>query len=294
MRYFYTVRSTKATAPASEQAAEDARGARSPAGRPGRSDNRYRVEALAKGLRLLSLFSPQRPALRVKDMADLSGQPMPSVFRFVSTLEEEGYLERLPDGRVRPGTGVLALGFASLQGMDLVQTSALVIGELSSATNATVNLGVLFHDSVLFVARVQSPTLLIAANIRVGSTVPAVYSSIGKVLLAHLSPEEFERRISDESFEGAWGPRAVRDRTTLMHQLESVRLDGYLIQEEEAVAGLSSLAAPIYQAAQGVVAAINVAVPTRDYPQARILRELREPLLAAAGTISRRLGGTLA
>jgi IclR family transcriptional regulator, pca regulon regulatory protein len=259
-----------------------------PAARPG---NRYRVESLAKGLRLLSLFSPVRPALRVKDLADLSGQPMPSVFRLVSTLEEEGYLERLPDGRVRPGTGVLALGFASLQGMDLVQTSTSVIGELAAATGATVNLGVLFHDSVLFVARVQSPMSLIAANIRVGTTVPAVYSSMGKVLLASLSSEELEGRITDESFAGAWGPRAGRDRSALAQQLESVRLDGYLIQEEEAVAGLSSLAAPIRQAEQGVVAAINVAVPSRDYSQARILRELRAPLLAAASTISVRLGG---
>jgi IclR family transcriptional regulator, pca regulon regulatory protein len=250
------------------------------------------VEALAKGLHLLSLFSPERPALRVKELADLSGQPVPSVFRLVSTLEEEGYLERLPDGRVRPGTGVLTLGFASLQGMDLVQTSASVMAQLGAATNATVNLGVLFRDDVLFVAREQSRTSLIAANIRVGSTVPAVYSSIGKVLLAHLSPGEFERRITDESFSGAWGPRAVRDRTALMRQLESVRLDGYLIQEEESVAGLSSLAAPVLQAGRGVVAAINVAVPTRDYPQARILRELREPLLTAAATISRRLGAT--
>jgi IclR family transcriptional regulator, pca regulon regulatory protein len=281
------VKSTGASLPASEDG--QAPGGQ---GRPGKPANRYRVEALAKGLHLLSLFSPERPALRVKELADLSGQPVPSVFRLVSTLAEEGYLERLPDGRVRPGTGVLTLGFASLQGMDLVQTSASVMTQLGAATNATVNLGVLFRDSVLFVAREQSRTSLIAANIRVGSTVPAVYSSIGKVLLAHLSPEDFERRITDESFSGAWGPRAVRDRTALMRQLESVRLDGYLIQEEESVAGLSSLAAPVLQAGQGVVAAINVAVPTRDYPQARILRELREPLLTAAGTISRRLGAT--
>jgi IclR family transcriptional regulator, pca regulon regulatory protein len=259
---------------------------------PARSGNRYRVEALAKGLRLLSLFTPQRPALRVKDLADLSGQPMPSVFRLVSTLEEEGYLDRLPDGRLRPGTGVLALGFASLQGMDLVQTSASVLEELAAATGATVNLGVLFHDSVLFVARVQNPASLVAANIRVGTMVPAVYSSIGKVLLASLSPAEFETRISEESFSGAWGPRAVRDRTALADQLESVRLDGYLIQEEEAVAGLSSLAAPIRQAGQDVVAAINVAVPAREYSQARILRELRQPLLSAAAKISLRLGGS--
>jgi IclR family pca regulon transcriptional regulator len=285
------VRSTAPGQPASEDAAASAGGAPSPGQGPARSGNRYRVEALAKGLRLLTLFTPQQPALRVKDLAELSGQPMPTVFRLVSTLEEEGYLERLPDGRLRPGTGVLALGFASLQGMDLVQTSASLMRELAAATGATVNLGVLFNDSVLFIARVQSSRSLVAADIRVGATVPAVYSSIGKVLLASLSPEEFERRISEESFSGAWGPRAVRDLTALGYQLENVRLDGYLIQEEEAVAGLSSLAVPIRQAGQGVVAAINVAVPSREYSQARILRELREQLLSTAKMISLRLGG---
>jgi len=176
--------------------------------------------------------------------------------------------------------------------MDLVQTSASLMEELAAATGATVNLGVLFHDSVLFVARVQSSMSLVAANIRVGSMVPAVYSSIGKVLLASLGPEEFGRRISEESFSGSWGPRAVRDRRALAYQLESVRLDGYLIQEEEAVAGLSSLAAPIRQAGQGVMAAINVAVPSGEFSQARILRELREPLLSTASMISLRLGGS--
>ena len=38
----------------------------------------YRVEALAKGLRLLSLFTPDHPALRVKDLVTLSGIPMPT------------------------------------------------------------------------------------------------------------------------------------------------------------------------------------------------------------------------
>src|SRR5271165_697285 len=82
--------------------------------RPARS---YRVEALAKGLRLLSYFTAERPALHVKDLVALSGIPMPTVFRLVATLTEEGYLERTVDGMVRPGTGVLVLGFAAMQGL---------------------------------------------------------------------------------------------------------------------------------------------------------------------------------
>ncbi len=63
----------------------------------------YRVEALAKGLRLLSLFDEQRPSWRVTDLAAAAGLPVPTVYRVVMTLTAEGYLDHLPNGDYRPG-----------------------------------------------------------------------------------------------------------------------------------------------------------------------------------------------
>lgn len=254
---------------------------------PGRS---YRVEALAKGLWLLSHFTAERPALRVKDLVSLTGIPMPTVFRLVATLEEEGYLERTADGMVRPGTGVLALGFAAMQGLDLVQLSESVLRDLAAA-GETVNLGVLYGDQVLFVARIPRRGSLLAANIRVGSTVPAVYSSIGKTILAYLSEEELRERVTTDSFRGVWGPRAVRTLDDLNAQLESARQEGYLVQRDEAIPGLSSIAAPIRQAGGVVSAAINVAVPSAEYTGEQLVDQFRESLLTASRDISRRMGG---
>jgi IclR family pca regulon transcriptional regulator len=141
--------------------------------RPDRPARSYRVEALAKGLRLLSYFTAERPALHVKDLVALSGIPMPTVFRLVATLTEEGYLERTVDGMVRPGTGVLVLGFAAMQGLDLVQMSEPVLRDLAAETGETVNLGVLYGDQVLFVARIPRRDTLVAANLRVGGRIPA-------------------------------------------------------------------------------------------------------------------------
>lgn len=261
----------------------------------GRQPSRsYRVDALAKGLRLLSYFTAERPTLRVKDLVDLSGIPMPTTFRLIATLEEEGYLERTVDGRVRPGTGVLALGFAAMQGLDLVQISEPVLRELAAATGETVNLGVLYGDQVLFVARIPRSHTLVAANIRVGSTVPAVFSSIGKTILAYLSPEEFAQRISEDSFRGIWGPRAVRTLEALQAQLESARRDGYLVQRDEAIPGLSSIAAPVKQADGAVSAAVNVAVPSGEYTSDQLIDRCLGPLLYASREISRRTGGSSA
>ena len=80
----------------------------------------YRVEALAKGLRILSLFDEQRPTWRVSDLATAAGLPMPTVYRMVMTLASEGYLDHLPNGDYRPGVRTLTLGTAALRSLDLV------------------------------------------------------------------------------------------------------------------------------------------------------------------------------
>jgi IclR family pca regulon transcriptional regulator len=221
---------------------------------------------LAKGLRLLSYFTAERPALHVKDLVALSGIPMPTVFRLVATLTEEGYLERTVDGMVRPGTGVLVLGFAAMQGLDQVQMSEPVLRDLAAETGETVN--------------------------RVGSTVPAVFSSIGKMILAYLSADELGQRVTADSFRGTWGPQAVSTIDALSAQLESARQDGYLVQRDEAIPGLSSIAAPIRQAGDTVSAAVNVAVPSAEYGSEQLVDRLLEPLLGASREISRRMGGT--
>ncbi len=253
----------------------------------------YRVEALAKGLRLLSFFSAETPVLRVKDLVELSGIPMPTTFRLVATLEEEGYLERTIDGQVRPGTSVLALGFAAVQGMDLVQTSDPTMRDLHAKTSETVNLGVLYSDQVLFVARIPRRDGVLSDAIRVGSTVPAVFSSIGKVILAGMNEEELNHTISESSFAGRWGPNAVRTMDELREQLAAARSDGYLLQQESAIPGLSSIAAPIRQNGKNIVAALNVAVPTSEYSRKKLLSNILEPLLAASREITLRLGGSI-
>ena len=67
--------------------------------------------------------------------------------------------------------------------------------------------------------------------------------------------------------------------------------DGYLVQEEEAIPGLSSLAAPIRELGGAAIAALNVAEPSTQYDRERLVAARRDPVLQVAQTISRRLGG---
>ena len=249
----------------------------------------YRVEALAKGLRVLSVFSEQRPTWRITDIAAEVSLPLPTAYRIVMTLTAEGYLDHLPSGEYRPGVRVLTLGTAALRSLDLVELATPKLQELANATKETVNLAVLTGDQVLYLVRLRNSDL-VTANIRVGSLLPAVHTSIGKLLLAFLGEDELARCITSGSFDGTTGPNAKRSLDELRPELAAIRAQGWATQDEELAYGLRSVAAPVRGESGAVVAGANLAVQSRDWPAARITRELRPMVLATCAEISRLLG----
>ncbi|TDD79787.1 IclR family transcriptional regulator [Actinomadura darangshiensis] len=261
-----------------------------PAGGAARPKSGYHVEALAKGLRILGLFSEQRPAMKLTDMAAAAGLPLPTAFRMASTLTAEGFLEQLPDGAYRPAPKVLTLGFSALRSLDLVQLADGPLRGLVAATGQTVNLGVLSGDHVLYLVRLRNNDL-VTANIQVGSRLPAVRTSMGKVLLAQLDDAGLERVLTAESFAGPAGPNAVASLDGLRPVLADTRARGWALQDEELAYGLRSVAAPVRDASGTVVAAVNVAVPAMEVPAARLLDEVRPLVQETCAQISRLLGG---
>jgi IclR family pca regulon transcriptional regulator len=249
----------------------------------------YRVEALAKGLRLLSLFDEQRPTWRVSDLATATGLPMPTVYRVVMTLTAEGYLDHLPGGDYRPGVRTLTLGTAALRSLDLVALATPKLLQLGQATGETVNLAVLTGDRVLYLVRLRNSDL-VTANIQVGSTLPAVHTSIGKLLLAHLDEEDLKGRITEASFPAQHGPNAKVSLDELNDELAQIREQGWAMQDEELAHGLRSVAAPIRGAGGRVVAGVNLAVQARDWSSQRVVRELRPVVLATCAEISQLVG----
>jgi len=251
----------------------------------------YRVEALAKGLRLLSLFDEQRPTWRVSDLATATGLPMPTVYRVVMTLTAEGYLDHLPGGEYRPGVRTLTLGTAALRSLDLVALATPKLQRLGQTTGETVNLAVLTGDRVLYLVRLRNSDL-VTANIQVGSTLPAVHTSIGKLLLAYLDEADLHARITEASFPEQHGPNAKVSLDELGQELAQIREQGWAMQDEELAHGLRSVAGPITGAGGRVVAGVNLAVQARDWSSQRIVRELKPVVLAACAEISQLASGT--
>jgi IclR family pca regulon transcriptional regulator len=79
-------------------------------------------------------------------------------------------------------------------------------------------------------------------------------------------------------------------RSQLEAELERVRLSGYAIVDQELESGLRSVAAPIRDGSDRVIAAINLAVHAARVSVAQISSSLLPPLLQTAAAIERDLG----
>jgi IclR family pca regulon transcriptional regulator len=210
---------------------------------------------------------------------------MPTVYRVVMTLTAEGYLDHLPNGDYRPGVKTLTLGTAALRSLDLVGIATPKLQRLGEATGETVNLAVLTGDRVLYLVRLRNSDL-VTANIQVGSTLPAVTTSIGKLLLAHLDDAELRERITSDSFAAQHGPNAKVSLDELHDELVKIREQGWSLQDEELAYGLRSVAGPITGKDGRVVAGVNLAVQARDWSTQRIVRELKPVVLETCAEIS--------
>jgi IclR family pca regulon transcriptional regulator len=237
------------------------------------------------------MFDEQHPSWRVSDLAAVSGLPMPTVYRVVMTLVSEGYLDHLPNGDYRPGVRTLTLGTAALRSLDFVDIATPKLTELGQRTGETVNMAVLSGDRLLYLVRLRNADL-VTANIQVGSTLPAVHTSIGKLLLASLDESDLEARITESSFSANSGPNAKVSLDELREELRVIRDQGWAMQDEELAYGLRSVAAPITGPDGRVVAGVNLAVQAQDWSTQRIILELKPAVLGTCAEISALLSET--
>jgi DNA-binding IclR family transcriptional regulator len=219
--------------------------------------DRSAVKSLRKALTVLNAIAIADRPLTVADVAIKAGIARPTAHRFVQTLVAAGYLVQDPvDGRFSIGFAVLPLA-SSLLDRNRMRIEALPhLQTLAQETGERANLGILYRDSVMYVAGVEKPALPTIYS-RFGKSAPAHCSSLGKAILAYL-PEPDVRALLDRMPLVAHTPTTITSRAAFLKELADTRARGYAIDRAEHAPGSSCVAAPIFDANNRPIGAIGV------------------------------------
>ena len=240
------------------------------------------VQSLDRGLAVIRAFGPGRERLSLSDVARETGLTRAAARRFLLTLVKLGYVRS--DGRefsLRPL--VLELGYAYLSGLAMPEIASPHLEELVARVRESSSICVLDGQHIVYVARVPTKRIMTVA-ISVGTRFPAYATSMGRVLLAGMNPDDLEKYLSEADFE-AFTARTVTDPDRLREIVREVGRQGYAIVDQELEEGLRSIAAPIHGAGNAVIAAINLSGHASRVSLAAMRAVLLPALLETAGRI---------
>jgi IclR family pca regulon transcriptional regulator len=243
-----------------------------------------RVEALARGLAIITAFSPTATVLSVSDAAARTSLPRPTARRLLMTLEELGYV-RSRNGLYSLTTKVLELGTTYIATLGIWEVARPHLEALVDQTGESSSMSQLDGSDIVYVARVPVPKI-IALAVHIGTRFPAIATSMGHVLLADLPKAELQRvlRIPSRS---EIIPRLRPPRRELEQELTRVRRRGWALSDERLALGIRSVAAPVRDAAGTTVAAVNVTVHAAETSVSELKRRHLPLLLSTAEDITR-------
>jgi IclR family transcriptional regulator, pca regulon regulatory protein len=255
-------------------------------GRPDSEDSPARnsdfVQSLDRGLAVIRAFGPDRERLSLSEVARATGLTRAATRRFLLTLVKLGYVRS--DGRefsLRPR--VLELGYAYLSGLAMPEIASPHLEELVAKVRESSSISVLDGHHIVYVARVPTKRIMTVA-ISVGTRFPAYATSMGRVLLAGMSPEELDRYLGEADLAPITA-RTVTDPDRLREIVGEVGRQGYAIVDQELEEGLRAIAAPIHGAGGAVTAAINLSAHASRVSPSAMRAELLPALQATAARI---------
>lgn len=249
------------------------------------------VEALARGLRVLESFTgpealAQRGRMTLTDVGKLTQLTRGTARRLLLTLKDMNYVDS--DGKLfwlTPRVLRLSEGFRMPIGLG--DRASALLHELTRALNESASVAVLEEDSIVYIERVEVRRIF-SSRIVIGTRLPASCSSIGRMLLASLPPEQLDNWL-DRFPPARMTEHTITDPAAFRAEAARIRAQGFAIIDEELEIGIRSIAVPIVSASGRVVAAVNVSTSTArhtiDDLRNIFLPELRRTAEAMARTM---------
>lgn len=244
------------------------------------------VQSLARGLNVLQAFTAERPSLNLSEIARATGMNTTAAQRFTDTLLQLGFLHRNRHREFMLGPKVLNLGFAFLNGSQLRKLAQTYIAEFSARHGRTVNLAILDGDAVVFLYRHEAQRFL-KYDLQAGSRLPSHCTATGKVLLAALPDQTLQNALSHMNME-ALTRYTLTDTDALWADLMQTRKRGYSVCDREMSLALFSMAVPVLNPEQHVVAAVNLSLSADEIASKR--ETARKQLISLGRALSGAMG----
>ncbi len=248
------------------------------------------VQSVDRALTLIETLAEDDEGYRLTDLAVRNGLSTSTVHRLLTTLEKRRFVQfDRSEAKWHIGVRSFSVGSTFARRRNFVAHAMPYLRKLRDLTRETANLAVVDDETIIVLTRVESREIMRSLT-KVGGRVAMVASGVGKAVLATYSDEDVSAIIHRQGMPRLTEKSIVRPGE-LFKALQTVRQQGYAVDDEEARIGLRCVAAVVYNDCSEPLATISVSGMTSRFTDERlpvignIVRDVAAELTVALGGI---------
>jgi IclR family KDG regulon transcriptional repressor len=255
-----------------------------------RSERGGGVQSIGRAFSILEEVARNREGIGLADLSKRVGLHNSTTFHLVKTMVSLGYIRQLKDSkRYRVGRPLFALASSALDEMEMVSMATPVLEDLARATGEASHFAARMDDAVVIIARTPGPGAFQLTD-RAGLVRPAYCTALGKVILAALRPEQFERYLERVKL-NPLTENTITDAQRLRKEIEEIRRSGIAFDDGELNGEVRCAAMPVRDFSGQVAGAIGISGPVWRL-SIQMLQSHAQSIAGAADELSKAFGAT--
>ena len=249
------------------------------------ADARQGIQSVEIAMTVLEALERGAGPMTLTQVAEGCGMQASKVHRYLVSLGRVGLVSQSPrSGRYDLGPSMRRLGAEALRRMDEVGLASDYLPALRDRTKHTIAL-LAWGERGPVVMRWEPGAFPLPIIVRVGSTLPVLTTSAGRVFLSYL-PNALTVPIVQEA--RATDPSSIGDRELSKIKAE-VRREGFAVTADAMIPGATAVAAPVFATEASLPLVVVVVLP-RSHGAPAIVAEMCGDLLETTRAISAELG----
>jgi len=205
----------------------------------------YFSKSLEKGLKILALFNGQTPAFTQSEIAKMLGLNMTTTYRYINTLVELGYLEKVKKTReIRPSILCTLFCMNLMRATDHLRLIKEVVDQIHAEHNISIDVVFADDDTMVRVYH-RSAEETLTYSLPDSSKNCFHNTALGKAYLCSLPDDQIAEKI-DKMELVSKTKNTIINKAKLATDLKQSKVRGFAMNIEEFLPGLIAIAAPLY------------------------------------------------
>lgn len=261
-------------------------------GKSGKKTNaKYPVQTLEKALDILEVLYREGTGegLGITELSRKLGIGKSTIHRNLDTLVAYDYVEKIADSsKYSLGWKMFEVGSMVPRQRNLYNFDIHILQDLCKEHNETINLGVRVESDVITLSKIE-PVNSLMANLQVGGREALYATAMGKMLISEFSRDQLLEIIGEGNFRN-YTANTITSIDDLVIELETIKKQGYSIDDEEFCLGLFCIAMPVRDYKNDIVAAVSVSGPSVRLNFNKVM-DIKKSLEGATLKLSKYFGG---